>query len=61
MKQAGICRIAELAEFSTGAVDRVLRCRRGIGEVTRKKVLGFAKQPADTGSPCDRIFRPSEE
>jgi len=61
VKRAGIYRIAELAEVSIGAVDRALRCRPGISEVTRKKVLGVARRPADTGSYCDRIFRSSEE
>ena len=56
MKPNGIFKIAELAKVSIGTVDRALHGRRGISEVTRKKVLRIAQKLNYSPHPAARTL-----
>lgn len=56
MKPNGIFKIAELAKVSIGTVDRALHGRRGISDVTRKKVLRIADKLNYSPNPAARTL-----
>lgn len=52
----GIPQIAKLAKVSIGTVDRALHARKGVSEVTRKRVLQIAKHVGYTPNLAARML-----
>ena len=59
-ERGGIHRIAELANVSTGTVDRALHGRNGIKESTRRQILQIASQIGYTPNLAARALSASK-